>query len=228
VTALAVVLARGGSKGLPGKNLLPVAGKPLLAWSVEAALQAARVDRVVVSSDDAAILAAARDAGAETLQRPAHLAQDDTTSEASLIHAWQEAGRGEDVLVLLQPTSPLRTAADVDDALALLDRVDVDAVISVVEPDRSPWKCFYADENGHLRGLVDDDTPFRPRQELPRAFAPNGAIYAVRSALFEATGRLFQPRTVPFEMPAERGLDVDTADDLARAEAMLTDASRQR
>ena len=217
MNALAVVLARGGSKGLPGKNLLPLGGRPLLAWSVEAGVRAIRVSRVVVSSDDDAILAAGREAGAETLRRPAELAEDDTTSEAALVHAWAEAGRGEDVLVLLQPTSPLRTAGDVDAALALLDDPGADAVISVVEPERCPWKCFYADEHGHLRGLVDDETPFRPRQELPRAYSPNGAIYAVRTALFERSGRLFQPRTVPYVMPPERSLDVDSAEDLARA-----------
>ena len=227
MTVLAVILARGGSKGLPGKNLLPLAGRPLLVWSVDAGLQAERVDRVVVSSDDAAILDAARRAGAEALLRPTELAQDDTTSEASLVHAWEAAGRGEDIIVLLQPTSPLRTAEDVDAALVALEDPDVDSVISVIEPEQTPWKCFYTGEDGYLHGVVDDETPFRPRQELPRAYAPNGAIYAVRAKLFETTGRLFQPRTVPYLMPAERSLDVDTADDLVRAQTMLANASRQ-
>ncbi len=225
---LAIILARGGSTGLPGKNLLPLAGKPLLAWSVEAGLRATGVDRVVLSSDDEAILAAAREAGAETLLRPAELAQDDTPSDVSLLHAWEQAGRGEGVLVLLQPTSPLRTAADIDGALARLEAPGADAVISVVEPPCNPWKCFYADDDGHLHGIAGNDAPFRPRQELPHAYAPNGAIYAVRTALFERTGKLFQPRTLPYVMDRERSLDVDTADDLARAAAVLSAPSRRR
>jgi CMP-N,N'-diacetyllegionaminic acid synthase len=214
---IAIVTARGGSKGLPGKNLRMLAGKPLLAWSIEAGLQSARVTRVVVSSDDAAILACAERFGAVPLLRPSALAQDDTPSEPVLVHALQALAATEPRVLLLQPTSPLRTAEDVDAALAHMDATGADAVISVFEPPHSPWKAFYVDGDGALRGVVSDEAPFRPRQSFPRAAMPNGAIYACRTADFLATGRLFGPRTVPWFMPAARSVDIDTEAELEEA-----------
>ena len=124
-------------------------------------------------------------------------------------------------MLLLQPTSPLRTATDVDAALAIRETETAEAVISVFEPEHSPWKAFYVAEDGALRGVVDDSAPFRPRQSFPRAAMPNGAIYACGRAHVVRTGSLFAPRTVPYFMDAARSVDIDTAEDLARAEAWL-------
>ena len=225
MSAIAVITARGGSRGLPGKNLARVGGIPLVVRAIQAGLGAARVSRVLVTSDDPEILEVAAAAGAETLIRPPELARDDTPSEPVIAHALANAGEIPEAVVLLQPTSPLRTAADVDAALALLETSGADAVISVVEPAESPWKCFFVDAGGLLHGIVDDETPFLPRQSLPRAVRPNGAIYAVRRDVFLATGRLFAARTVPYEMPRERSIDVDGAADLEAAERFLGEQS---
>lgn len=226
IRVLAVVPARGGSKGLPGKNLAPVGGRSLVARAVDAARGCPRVGRVIVSSDDDAILEAARRAGAEPLRRPPALATDEARSEPVALHALDAlADWRPDVLCLLQPTSPLREAGDVDAALALLEADPrLDAVVSVFEPRHSPWKAFRLGDDGHLHGLVDDDAPFRPRQSLPPAYYPNGAVYAVRSAVLRGTGRLVGPRTAPLVMSRERSLDVDDAADLAAAEAWLSAA----
>ena len=219
--ALAVITARGGSKGLPGKHLRLLGGEPLLAWTVRAARAARRVARVIVTSDDPAILDLAATLGAETLLRPAELARDDTPSDPVVVHAVREAGHGEAVVVLLQPTSPLRTAEDIDAALAHLDASGADAVVSVCAPRENPWKSFYVDADGCLRGIAGDAAPFQPRQSLPVAVRPNGAIYGVRTACLLRTGRLFAERTVGWEMPRERSVDIDTAEDLAEAEEAL-------
>lgn len=219
---LAVVPARGGSRGIPRKNLAALGGRPLIAWSIDAALGARRIARVVVSSDDPDILAVGASYGADPVVRPAALATDRARSEEAVRHALETVGSGWDIVCLLQPTSPLRTGDDVDAALALLgERGDADAVISVYEPVHSPFKAFQADERGHLVGVVDDDAPFRPRQELPRTYFPNGAIYAVRVPAFLETGSLLGRGAVPYVMPRERSLDIDDGHDLRRAEAAL-------
>jgi len=220
---LAVIPARGGSRGIPRKNLVPLAGRPLLAWTIAAAREARGVDRVVVSSDDPEILAAARAHGAEPLRRPAALATDAARSEPVLRHAVDAACPGAGTLCLLQPTSPLRTGAHVDGALSLLseDR-EAEAVVSVFEPAHSPFKAFQLDGGGYLVGVVDGDAPFRPRQELPATFFPNGAIYAVRADAFRATGSLLgRGRALPYVMTRGDSLDIDDWDDLRRAEDRL-------
>lgn len=220
-SAVAVIPARAGSKGLPGKHLLSLGGRPLIAWTIEAALAATRIGTVIVTSDDEEILRVARDQGATALSRPAHLATDTARSEPVVAHALESCGDGAAWTILLQPTSPLRTGADIDAAMALLDGSNAQAVISVVVPEYSPWKCFYQDDAGHLRGVVSDDAPFRPRQEHPRPLRPNGAIYGVETAFFLAEERFFASKTLPYLMGEDASIDIDTLRDLARAEAVL-------
>ncbi len=221
--ALAIIPARGGSRGLKRKNLVTLGDRPLLAWTVDAGLAARRVHRVVVTSEDPQILAEARRAGAEALRRPAALATDAARTEPVLRHALAALMDPAEVVVLLQPTSPLRNAADIDEALALFEEPGTDGVISVVEPGKSPFKAFYHDPSGFLRPVAaDPEAPFRPRQALPAAFFPNGAIYAVRVAQFISTGSLLPPHTRPFLMPSSRSLDIDSAEDLAEAARRLT------
>lgn len=225
---LAIVPARGGSKGLPGKHLLRVGGRPLIAWTLAAAKAAAGIGDIVVTSDDIAIIDVARQWGVRTLLRPDALAMDSTPTEPVVVHALaNHMGPEPEVIVLLQPTSPLRTARDIDHALVALEESGADCVISVFEPPNNPWKCFYQHPSGYLAGLVDDEKPFRPRQSLPMPLMPNGAIYAVRTAHFRATGRFFGPRTIPFAMPPERSVDVDVGADLIAVENFLANAERE-
>ena len=221
---LAIVPARCGSKGLPGKNLLPLKNKPLLAWSVEAGLGSRYTSKTVVSSDCEEILDVARSYGAYALRRPKALALDSSPSEPLIQHALEHfANEGEpfDYAILLQPTSPLRNAEDLDRAIETLLDSDANALISVYEPEHSPFKSFKVDEEGYLHGLIDDETPFMRRQDLPRVYMPNGAIYIVETDYFLRSGKLFSSRTVPFVMPREKSVDIDDLEDFKRAEKIL-------
>ncbi len=218
---VAIIPARGGSKGIPRKNLRLLGGRPLIAWSIDAALGSRRVAEVLVTSDDPEILAVAEGLGARAVPRPAELATDDAPTEPALVHALDVTGVARPLTLLLQPTSPLRDHHDVDAALAHLDATGADALISVVEPTHAPWKAFYVTPEGTLRGIVSDEAPFRPRQSFPRAAHPDGAIYVCRTALLQSTGRLFGARTVPWFTPPAHALDIDTEEDLAEAARRL-------
>jgi len=221
---VAIVPARGGSKGLPGKNIADLCGKPLMAWSIEAGTGSRYVDKVVVSSDSGTILDVARAFGAEPLRRPDELATDSAPSEPLITHALgvlEARGERYDYVVLLQPTSPLRDAADLDRAVETLLARGAQALISVYEPLHTPYKAFKVRPDGRLEGLVDNETPFKRRQDLPPVYMPNGAIYITDADYFRESGRLFAPDTVPFVMPESKSPDIDTAEDLEAVRARI-------
>ena len=228
---LAVIPARGGSKGIPKKNILPVGGKPLIAWTIEAALASKAITKSVVSSDDDEILQVAKRYGAELLKRPAALASDEAGSEGLLLHALdleQEQGNSYDVVLLLQPTSPLRDANDIDKAAAQLRNSQAKALISVYTPEHTPYKAFKLNSEGKLEGLVDNKTPFMRRQDLPQTFMPNGAIYLVEVTHFQEKESFFcEESTIAYEMSKEKSLDIDTIEDLKKVEAVLSDIHSQ-
>jgi CMP-N,N'-diacetyllegionaminic acid synthase len=178
VDVVGLIPARGGSKVIPVKNLVPVAGRPLLAWTIEAARGARSLTRVVVSTDSPEIAAAARSLGADVLERPAELAEDETPMLDVVRHAVDVVGC--DVVVLLQPTSPLRRAEHVDAAAELLLETGADCVLSVVEvPHRYRPGSLMALEDGRLRRL--DEHGATRRQAKPVVYARNGpAVLAVR------------------------------------------------
>lgn len=210
---LALIPARGGSKGLPGKNILQVRGRPLLAFTVDAARGSRYVDRVVLSSDDEAIMAAARDCGCEVpFRRPAALASDDATTIDVVRHALDELP-GFDVLVLLQPTSPLRTAGDVDAACERLDASGAPACVSVSPVEQSPYWMYHLDGDGALRPVIQPTPGITRRQDLPPVYALNGAIYIADASWLRRTGTFVTDETVAYVMPASRSLDIDTAED---------------
>lgn len=223
---LAVIGARGGSKGLPGKNIALLGGKPLIAWTIEAALSAASIHRVIVTTDDEQIAAVARQYGADVpFMRPAELAQDNTVGSAPVLHTVQWLAEHEryipDVVVYLQPTSPFRTARDIDGAVALLREKAADAVVSVSEAAAHPFWVMTVDDAGWMRAFVEQEKPILLRQDLPPAYSLNGAIYvARRDALLAARGWTTD-RTAAYIMPAERSLDIDSAEDLAEAEGLI-------
>jgi len=219
-TVLAVVPARGGSKGLPGKNLRTVGGQSLVAHAVAAARASRCVDEVVVSSDDERILAEAARLGACPVRRPAELARDDTPGVAPLLHL---AGSRPDcgVLVLLQPTSPLRLAADIDGCLELMEKYRAPACISVAQVKHHPMWMFLRDDDGGLAPVLDvADRPDR-RQAVPPVYAPNGAVYCARRDWLLKTGTLVTRETLGYVMPTERSVDIDTELDLRLAECLL-------
>lgn len=223
---LGLVVARGGSKGLPRKNVLPLGGRPLIAWTVEAARGARILSRVIVSSEDAEILARAREAGGEVpFVRPAAFATDTASSLDVALHAldWLDEHEGwrADVIVLLPATAPLRRAPHIEAAVeALLADAALEAVVAVTEADYPPYWMLTV-EAGRLVWLFPNGGKVDRRQDLPAAFRPNGSIYAVRTAALRDQ-RTFYPRaTAPYVMPREESVNIDSALDFRMAELLL-------
>lgn len=213
---IAIIPARGGSKGIPRKNLVNFSGKPLLQWSIEAALKSKYITNVVVSSDDDEILhEAQRNKEVLVIKRPLELAQDNSKTEPVLSHVLESLKEIKfDYLILLQPTSPLRTAKDIDFAFEKLLNSEATSLISVCELPHHPYKSFHVDEKGYLQGIINNEFPFYPRQELPKTFRANGAIYIIKVNEFIKKKTLLTDKTLHFEMTIENSLDIDTKNDL--------------
>lgn len=211
---LAIIVARGGSKGLPGKNIADLGGEPLVAWSVSAAKSSKYIDRIILSSDDENIIEAAQAAGCETpFRRPAELANDEAPVSGVIIHALDALDEAFDYLVLLQATSPLRTGEDIDGALEACDH-GASAVVSVTAAAKPPeWLCTL-DKSNHLTPIIPGQGLRTRRQDLTTAFMPNGAVYAARTDWFRQHMSFYSDETVGFVMPAERSVDIDGAQDL--------------
>ena len=223
-----MIPARGGSKGLPRKALLPLGGVPLIAHSIELARRCPEIERTIVTTDDAEIAAAAQTLGAEVpFLRPAELARDDTPMWPVLRHALgelEQAGERWDALLLLQPTSPFRLPEDVAGAARLLaSGDDLGGVVGVSEPRFNPIWSTVVERDGRLAPLVPEGARYDRRQDVPRALRINGSLYLWRSALVRERER--DPGTAAplagYEIPELRALDVDTAEDLALAELLL-------
>lgn len=210
---LALIPARGGSKGLPRKNVLPAGGRPLIAWTIEAALGATCINRVVLSSDDDEIIAAARECGCDVpFRRPSSLATDEATAVDVVLHTLQELP-GYDYLVLLQPTSPLRTSSDIDAAFNLMMSSGAPSCVSLCPADESPYWMYKIGEASRLEKLVESPAGVHQRQALPPIYSLNGAIYIVRTDWFMRNMGFISDETIGYVMPRERSIDIDTMDD---------------
>ena len=223
---LGLIVARGGSKSIPRKNIRPVGGKPLIAYTIEAALASGCLDRVVLSTDDPEIAEVAKKFGAEVpFMRPAEMAGDASPVIDAALHAFQWLEKNENYFpmfgMLLQPTSPLRTAGDIQKAVAFAVERNADAVVSVTEADRHPYLMKTVDGQGRLSPFVA--TPFSEtrRQDLPAAYAINGAIYLVKRTLLQEKRSWCPAGALAYVMPPERSLDVDTPWDLKLADLVL-------
>jgi CMP-N,N'-diacetyllegionaminic acid synthase len=230
LSVLGVIVARGGSKGLPGKNLLPLGGKPLVVHTIEAALACSALSRTVLSTEDPGILAAGRQAGCPApFVRPAALAGDRSSTVDVALHAvdWlaRHEGFAADVVVLLPATAPLRTAAHIAGALeALQGDPAAEGVVGVTEPDYPPFWMLTAADN-RLRWLFPESAAVDHRQDLPQAFRPNGSIYAIHVPILR-TQRTFYPRaTAPYIMPRDASVNIDSAIDFTLTELLLTKRS---
>jgi N-acylneuraminate cytidylyltransferase len=220
---LALIPARGGSKGIPRKNLALLAGKPLLVWTIEAALGAELVGRVVVSTEDAEIAEVAARGGAEVIPRPAELAQDSTHTEPVLVHALEylreREGYQPDVVVMLQPTAPLRGADVIDRGLRLLRETGCDCVLGVAPI-----------QNSHLQGTLGEGGRWQPeyrygerllsQQAIPR-YSENGALHIFRRQVLETYGNRLGGEVRALVMDPLESVDIDAPADLARAERLL-------
>lgn len=228
---IALIPARGGSKGLPRKNVLPFCGKPLITHTIEAAAGAAAIDRIVVTTDDSEIAEVARNAGAEVpFIRPPELATDVAGSREVVLHAlaWLEAEGEADLetFCLLQPTSPLRTAADIDAAHGVFLQRGADAVISVT-PYAHPVQWAVALEAGGLLLPRDTPNPSR-RQDEESYYRPNGALYLYRTEFFREKSGGYGKRTFGYPMTPERSVDIDTRMDFVVAEAVYRELLQEQ
>ena len=228
MSVVAIIPARGGSKRIPHKNLMPIAGRPLLAWTAEAALSAKKIDRVILSTDSNEIAAFGRSVGLEVpFLRPAEIAADATPMLPVLQHAvgWLQQNGGVDTLVLLQPTSPGRESYHIDDAVTLIETTQCGSVVSVVAAPHqfNPWKLLVVGDDGGLSPFME--TPYRPVHsntvELPTVYGRNGPSIVVCHAKDVLRGELYMQPSLPYVMSPENSVDIDTPFDLELAEWLL-------
>jgi N-acylneuraminate cytidylyltransferase len=221
---IAVIPARGGSKTVPGKNIRPLGGKPLIAWSIDVARQVSEIDRVIVSTDDAKIASISREYGAEVYARPAHLATD----EALVIDALKDLIQTLELekekpvwIVLLEPTCPLRSADDVRDCLKMLERDEYDSVATFKDAELNPHRAWRI-ADGVPEVFIPGAIPWLPRQKLPKAYQLNGAVYIFRAnLLFHEAKSILLGKSAAVVMPRDRSHDIDDSIDFAIVEASL-------
>ncbi len=221
---LGIITARGGSKGIPKKNMVLVNKKPLITYTIKAALRSRFLDKIVVSSDDNKILRIARQYGVAAIKRPKALAGDKVSSQAvitQVLKHLKKNGEEYSAFVLLQPTSPLRDEIDIDAAVRKFLGSDALALVSVYEPKHTPYKAFTCSKEGFLKGIVNDRFPYARRQDLPLALMPNGAIYINDVKAFGIKRNFSRGKVIPYIMPLGKSIDIDTRDDIREAEKML-------
>lgn len=219
---LALIPARGGSKGVPRKNIRPLCGKPLLLWSLEAARASRYLDRVVLSSEDPEIVETARQAGLEVpFLRPPELARDDTPGVEPVLHAL-DLLPGYDLVVLLQPTSPFRSGGDIDRCIERLVESGAPCAVSVTRPEKSPYWMYTMGPESRLAPLLPTPEGFSRRQDLPEVYALNGAVYVARTEWLRATRSFLTPETVGCVMTREHSVDIDSEEDFALCEFRLS------
>ena len=223
-----LITARGGSKGLPRKNVLPINGIPLIGFTINAAQKCELVSEVYVSTDDAEIAEISEQFGAKVIQRPGHLASDTASSIDVISHAIEWLTERQELfeeMVLLQPTSPLRTCTHLSEALTQYTERNASLVISVFEPGHTPIKSYIQSSDGSLNGLYSNEAPYQRRQDLPKAFQPNGAIYVFSVAEFKKINHFPRTNVFPYIMSEANSADIDTIEDLNIVEKRLKELS---
>lgn len=224
---LGIIPARGGSKGVPRKNIRLLHGKPLLVYTAEAGLGSKRLSRVILSTEDDEIADIGRTCGLDVpFIRPNELAMDSSPTLPVVKHAvkWLEAlGETFDAVCLLQPTSPLRRSVDIDNCIELLERRGADSVISVrpVPNEYNPKWVYWQDESGSLSISVGDKNPVTRRQDLPPAYHRDGSVYVTRTAVVVDGDSLYGDSVVGYNIPLEFSLNIDTEADWREAESRL-------
>ena len=216
--------ARGGSKSVPGKNIKPLMGKPLLAWSIDVSRQVSEIDRIIVSTDDSQIALVGEAFGAEVYTRPEHLATDEALvidALKDLLRRLEREGEKPEWVVLLEPTCPLRTAEDVRDCLTLVAQGAYDSVATFKDADLNPHRAWRLTD-GVPEVFIPGAVPWLPRQKLPKAYQLNGAVYVFRASLLADEAKsLLVGRLGAVVMPRERSQDIDDQLDFMIVEAIL-------
>lgn len=213
-SVLAIIPARGGSKGVKRKNIRMLDGIPLIAWTILTAKKSKYIDRLILSSEDEEIINIARKWDCEVpFVRPAELAEDATPGIAPVLHALAKVP-GYDYTVLLQPTTPLRIADDIDLCLERCAVEQACSCVSVAESDKSPFWMYWVGENGRLEPILKSKRDNIRRQDLPLALVLNGAVYVAQTDWLIKNKSFIGEGTIAYIMPRERSLDVDTEFDL--------------
>ncbi len=225
-SVVAIIPARGDSKGLPRKHLLEAGGKPVIAWSIEAAHASRHIDRTILSSEDPEIIEMAKDWGCEVpFVRPKDLASETAKVEDALIHALEALDSDYDYVVLLQPTSPLRSLEDIDGCLAICQATGAPSCVAVSVPKKSPYWMYGLDDEGRMHRVLEESTEHYRRQDLPVVYGVNGAVYVAETPWFRAHRTFLTSETRAYVMPPERAVDIDEPLDLVVLRAMLGEAA---
>lgn len=218
-TILALIPARGGSKGLPKKNIKLLAGKPLIAWTIEQAKKSRYLDRIVVSTEDKAIASVARKYGADLpFMRPKKLAKDNSKLLDAIFYTLNKLEQKYDLILLLQPTSPLRKTKDIDNSIRLLFKKCAQAIVSISPTESHPYKSNILPSNGCLKSFAKAECN---RQELKLFYRVNGAIFLAYSDYLKKNRSFFNKQTFGYLMPKERSLDIDTEIDFKVAQLLI-------
>ncbi len=220
---LAIIPARAGSKGLPGKNIKMLGGKPLIGWTIKAALEASCIDIVMVSTDCPEIASVAKVEGAQVpFLRPAHLASDCASTVDVVAHAVHSLSDDFDVIVLLQPTSPFRGAQHIKEAFDMFSRREGRSVVGVCESPKSPVWMFWKDSNTeYLSPVFGEIDGASRRQDLRKAYCLNGSIYIISTKLFMDEKKFIFEDTLAYEMQRESSMDIDDIVDFKLAQSIL-------
>lgn len=221
---LGIIPARGGSKGIPRKNLVSIKGKPLIAYTIGESLKSKYLDKIVVSTEDDEITQVSQNYGAETIKRPTELSGDSVFTEDVLLDAANQLKIKEnyfaDIIVVLQPTSPLRTAYDIDQAITIYNKNNCDAVVSVSKTKHPPHWIYKLDNNNKMSKFIST-REIRRRQDSPNLFQLNGAIFVTNISHLQNTRKIISDNTIAYIMPEERSIDIDSYFDLKITEFLL-------
>jgi len=220
---LGIIPARGGSKGLSGKNLRLLGGRSLLSWTIEEAKKSKFLDRLIVSSEDDEIIKAAKELDCDVpFVRPEELSRDNSPGIDPVLHALRVLPEKYEYVVLLQVTSPLRTAGDIDQCLKYCLEKEAPACVSVAPAAKSPYWMYSLGEEGKIKPLIDTGKNIYRRQDLPSAYVLNGAIYCAKVDWLLKKKNFISGDTIVYVMPPERSLDIDSELDLQICEYLLT------
>jgi len=226
-TILGVIPARGGSKGVPRKNIKLLSGKPLIAWTIEQALSSKYIDRVVVSTEDKEIGEISLQYGAELIKRPTRLATDSSLVKDTIKHAVnkiEKDGSIIEIIALLEPTAPLRRVEDIDKCIKILLETDIESVATFSETDIPPGRIWKISDTNKVETYYKNEKPWLPRQQQPKGYKLNGQVYAFKkNVLFykDNSHSLLLGKIFPVITPKERSMDIDTEIDFQLIEIFL-------
>lgn len=223
---LALIPARGGSKGVPGKNIKILAGKPLITYTIEAALATKQIDEIFVSTDDPKIASVASSLGIEVpFLRPPELGGDTVPMLSVIKHVseyYSRQGKRPETIILLQPTCPFRTSQDIVEAIQIFNEGNFDSLVSVQEvPDKyNPSWVYVEEEAGNLRLFNGDAQPISRRQDLPKAYTREGSIYIFKTDTIESFGNIYGTK-IGFYLLQRKTVNIDTMEDFQQAEQLM-------